>query len=120
MKMARNGVIRARRLNQNIGKLPSGIWDAGRREKAAFFGVAYDLHMTRNMATRVNLLKLLQEIRGYADMATQRPAFGSVYMLPQPRFISQSIYRRKIRIRTSPQDNVSQPVRVTVVQTASQ
>jgi len=68
------------------------------------------------MATRVNLMKLLEEIRGYADMATQRPISGTLYMLPQPRYFGPPIFRRRVPIKVVHQDSVSQPVRVTVIQ----
>jgi hypothetical protein len=70
------------------------------------------------MATKINMLKLLQEVRGFAQFATRagetRPT-GPLLLRLRGSLLRKGITRRKyiIRIDMQEQPNIPQPVPIT-------
>ena len=73
------------------------------------------------MATRVNMLKLLQEVRGFAEIANRRPTLrppGPVLLharAPSPRLgLGQAKRTLKISVQEPP--DIPHPVKITYLQ----
>jgi hypothetical protein len=70
------------------------------------------------MASKIKMMKLLQEYRGFAEM-DQRPAPQSPLALPvpqlRPRIFQPSLPKRKLNIRVDPRDYVPNPKPVEII-----
>jgi hypothetical protein len=69
------------------------------------------------MAAKIRMLKLLQEIRGFADMANRRPpprSPGLVLMQIRSHVIQATLPRRKLSVQMDVQDgpDISHPVKI--------
>ncbi len=71
------------------------------------------------MATKMNMMRLVQEVRGFANIAKPRPqsrSFGPL-MLPLrlPQLRNSVKPRHIVRLRVSPTPDIPQPVAIRVV-----
>ena len=69
------------------------------------------------MASKIRMLKLLQEIRGFAEMAKRLPAPrlpGLVSMQMRSHVFQATLPKRKLRVQTDVQDHlgIPHPVRI--------
>ncbi len=65
------------------------------------------------MAKRVNVSKLLQEIRGFAELANRRPHPATIWSMPRPLPIKLSPIRRRLLVACPPQDDHESEVKIT-------
>jgi hypothetical protein len=85
--------------------------------------LARDLQERGSMAAKANMLKLLQEMRGFAEIAQRRPPPRSpVLALSQMRAsATHGILRRRklsIAINTQPQPDIPHQVRIVILKPA--
>ncbi len=71
------------------------------------------------MATKMKMMRLVQEVRGFADITKPRPptrSFGPL-MLPVrlPQLRNSPKPRHIVRLRVSPAPDIPQPVAIRVV-----
>ncbi len=69
------------------------------------------------MASKIRMLKLLQEIRGFAEIAKRRPAPrlpGLVLMQMRSHIVQATLPKRKLSVQMDVQDHpeISHPVRI--------
>ena len=75
------------------------------------------------MATKMNTTKLLQEIRGFAEIAKRRPpprSHGLVLMQMRSHVIQATLPKRRLSVQVDVQDrlDISHPVRINHVKRA--
>jgi hypothetical protein len=69
------------------------------------------------VAKRVNLSKLLQEIRGFAELGNRRPHPASIWGMPRPLQIKLSPVRRRLVVFCPTQDDRESEVKITQILT---
>jgi hypothetical protein len=75
------------------------------------------------MAAKIRMLKLLQEIRGFAEIAARRPSPRSpalILMQMRSHVIQATLPKRKLSVQMDVQDhlNISHPVKISYVRQA--
>jgi hypothetical protein len=75
------------------------------------------------MAAKIRMLKLLQEIRGFAEIAKRRPlprSPGLALMQMRSHVIQATLPKRRLSVQMDVQDrlNISQPVKINHVEQA--
>jgi len=65
------------------------------------------------MARRVNMTKMLQEIRGFAEIGNRRPHPALAWGPPRPLHVRVAPLRRRLDVTIDPQDNQAREVKIT-------
>jgi hypothetical protein len=78
------------------------------------------IHLFRNerMATRMNMMKLLQEVRGFAEFTNQHPAARQIGPLMLPLYWSKTrnpCAKRTLRIIVQDPPDIPNPVKITYI-----
>ena len=67
------------------------------------------------MARRVNMTKMLQEIRGFTEIANRRPHPALAWGPPRPLHVRVVPTRKRLDVMVDPQDNQVREVKITWV-----
>jgi hypothetical protein len=64
------------------------------------------------MAGRANVTKLLQELRGFAEVTNRRPVFGTAWAPIPPHVFHLVVLRRTLFVRGDPQNLIEEEVKI--------
>jgi hypothetical protein len=64
------------------------------------------------MARRVNMTKMLQEIRSFAEISNRRPHPALAWGPPRPLHVRVAPIRRRLNVTIDPQDNLAREVKI--------
>jgi len=67
------------------------------------------------MAKRVNMTKMLQEIRGFAEISNRRPHPALAWGSPRPLHIRVAPIRRRLEVTVDAQDGLEREVKINLV-----